>query len=341
MKSKDVQNIVLSKRKNGEGPSKIFRDLNGAVALSTIKRWCQMISRTGTIDLSTSTGRPRTARTRNNIQKVKDRLKRKKPVSSRKLAIELATSASSIRRILKLDLKLKPYKKTVEPFLTDDHKAKRMQFSNWVRNNFCKEDTMRILFSDEKMFDIDGIYNVQNDRIWAVDRAEADVKGGRMRKRKFPQKVIVWLGVCSKGVSPLVIFEKGSVDHSRYIAEVLPIALAYGNKVFGNNWTFQQDGAMPHTHARTQQWCRDNFPAFIEKNRWPPNSPDINPLDYSIWDELAHSMNWSNVRSKKTLIKELKLSVKRIRQEVVLESCSSWTNRLYRLSQNGGNYLSQ
>ena len=30
---------------------------------------------------------------------------------------------------------------------------------------------MKILFSDEKSFDIDGVYNSQNDRMWAVDRA--------------------------------------------------------------------------------------------------------------------------------------------------------------------------
>ena len=37
---------------------------------------------------------------------------------------------------------------------------------------------MRILFSDEKFFDIDGIYNSQNDRVWAVACADADGKGG-------------------------------------------------------------------------------------------------------------------------------------------------------------------
>lgn len=41
MKSKNVQNIILSERENGEGPSKIFRDLNGAVDLSTITSWRQ------------------------------------------------------------------------------------------------------------------------------------------------------------------------------------------------------------------------------------------------------------------------------------------------------------
>ena len=29
-------------------------------------------------------------------------------------------------------------------------------------------------FSDEKLFDLDGIYNAQNDRIWAPSREEAD-----------------------------------------------------------------------------------------------------------------------------------------------------------------------
>ena len=72
-------------------------------------------------------------------------------------------------------------------------------------------------------------------------------KGGRRRKRKFPQKVMVWLGVCSKDVSRLVIFESDTLDHDRYIKEVLPVALKYGNDMFGDDWTFQQDGAkVPH-----------------------------------------------------------------------------------------------
>ena len=50
---------------------------------------------------------------------------------------------------------------------------------------------------------------------------------------------MVWLAVCSKGVSRLVIFEQGTVDHDRYMKEVLPVALRCGNHVFGNDWTFQ------------------------------------------------------------------------------------------------------
>jgi hypothetical protein len=65
-----------------------------------------------------------------------------------------------------------PKKKST--LLSDDQKIKRKKFANWVRTNFRKEETMRILFSAEKFFDITGVYNSQNDRVWAVDRADAD-----------------------------------------------------------------------------------------------------------------------------------------------------------------------
>lgn len=59
---------------------------------------------------------------------------------------------------------------------------------------------------------------------------------------------MVWLAVCSKGVSPIVIFYEGTIDHARYIREVLPVALKYGKDILGTCWTFQQGGAKPHIH---------------------------------------------------------------------------------------------
>ena len=140
------------------------------------------------------------------------------------------------------------------------------------------------MFSGEKMFDIDGLYNSQNERIWAPSRADADANGGIKQIQKFPKKVIVWLGACSKGVSPLLIFEEGT---ERYIQEVLPVVLKFGNDMFGDNWTLQQDGRMPHIHQKTQDWCQTHLPCFIDKDHWPRNSPDLNPLDYCIWEEFA------------------------------------------------------
>jgi transposase len=139
MKNRVLQDLVLSKYQNGEGPSKIFHDLSSSVSLRTVERWCKMIKETGSIKLSCSPGRPRTARTKINIQKVKTRLKRKKRLSTRKLAKELDISRSSAQRTLTTDLRCRPYKKIIQPLLTEDHLAKRKKFANWVKSNFRKE----------------------------------------------------------------------------------------------------------------------------------------------------------------------------------------------------------
>ena len=107
---------------------------------------------------------------------------------------------------------------------------------------------------------------------------------------------MVWLDACSQGTTALVIFNEGTVDHTVYIEKVLLVALKHGNEVLGSHWIFHQDGAKPHSHYLTQQWCRDNFSTFINSENWPPNSLDLNPLDYLIWDELVNAINWNKVK---------------------------------------------
>ena len=178
MKSKDFQNLVLLKCQNGDGPTKIFRDLNSFVSLRTIERWRKAVRVTGSINLSNLPNRERTLWTKGAIQKTKHWLERRKPVPSWKIARQLGISGTSIRRILRNNLGLRAYKAQNEPLFSSEHKEGRVKFANWIRTNFRKGNTMKILFSDEKMLDIDGIYNSQNDRIWAVNRSAADSKGG-------------------------------------------------------------------------------------------------------------------------------------------------------------------
>ena len=339
MKSKDLQKAVKIKYENGDGPAKIHRDLGGVVSKRTIKLWIKMINNTGSIELSHSSGRPRIARTKANISKAKWRLDHNKRVSTRRLAAEIKISKTSAHRILREDLGCFPYKKIKQPKLTNLQKQKRVKFANWVLNNYAKDDTKRWLFTDEKFFDLDGIYNSHNDRVWAVNREEADKKGGVHEKNKFPVKVMVWLGVCEQGLTEPVIFEDGTMDHERYIDEVLPIALKSGNKMLGNNWTYQQDGAQPHAHHLSQKWCAEHFPAFIPKNRWPPNSPDLCPLDYSLWNELAKAINWNRATTKVILIEEIKRAVKKVEQEKILNSVLDFTVRLRLIKKNGGDYI--
>ena len=197
-----------------------------------------MIREPGAIDLSKPSDYHRTVHTNGGIQRIKRKSKGGKRISCRKLVLEIDMSFSSAYRILRKDLKMKPCKITVKLLLKDEHKAQRKRLANWTRKKFWKEDTMRIVFPDEKMFDLDGIHNSENDRIWTVNREGANRRGGKKQQRKFPQKVMVWLAVCSESVASLVLFEKGTLDNHRHIKEVLPVALRYENSKFGNNWTF-------------------------------------------------------------------------------------------------------
>lgn len=339
MKSKDIQQLVLRSYKEGCSGNQIYQNLRGVVSRRTIFYWLKSFRNTGEINLRSPPGCPKLVRSKALIQKVKQRLSRKKLVSARNLAKTMQVSRSTIRRIIKDDLGYKAYVKRVAPKLTDRQKSKRKSFGIWVQKNIRKSMTKKILFSDEKRFDLNGMYNRQNERVYAATRDQADEKGGIHRQTKFAAGVMVWLGACDQGVTRPVIVENGTIDAARYISDILPVALKDGKKLLGEEFVFQQDGAKPHTAKTTQRWCMEHFFDFWDKDRWPPNSPDLNPLDYSVWNEPGEKMNWNRVIDKQTLIHEIRQGAKKIPVDVVRRSVASWTNRIYRMLKIEGNYL--
>ena len=97
-------------------------------------------------------------------------------------------SFSSAYRMFRKDLKMKSYEITAEPLLKVEHKAQRKNFANCERKKFQKEDTMRILFSNEKMFDLDGIDNSENGPLIRRNQiGEVEKK----QQEKFSEKVMV------------------------------------------------------------------------------------------------------------------------------------------------------
>ena len=194
-----------------------------------------------------------------------------------------------------------------------------------------------MLFSDEKIFNVDGIFNSKNDRIWAPTREQADSKGGLYQKSKFTTKVMVWMAASSKGGITVHVIKEATLKHTGYLRQCLPRARALGRKEFGRRWWFQQDNATPHTHKKCQAWCREKLPKFFDKARWPPNSPDLNPCDYGLWAELGSRINWATVHSKKTLVAQIRAASRKVRRQVVKDTCSKWGLRLRRLLCSNGN----
>lgn len=111
IKTKGIKNIVLSKYQSGDTPTEFHRDLNGGISLATIEMWCQMICQSGYIQLHGTCDGPRIVRPKENMQKLKNHLSRKQYVLAQNLSRELSISATTVRRILKIDLSSNPIKR--------------------------------------------------------------------------------------------------------------------------------------------------------------------------------------------------------------------------------------
>ncbi|KAI6658330.1 hypothetical protein LOD99_11090 [Oopsacas minuta] len=75
------------------------------------------------------------------------------------------------------------------------------------------------------------------------------------------------------------------VNSTEYKDRILePVVKDLGACMFNKNrFLFQQDGAPAHTARTTQTWLSENIPDFITKDEWQPSSPDLNPMDLSLW----------------------------------------------------------
>ena len=100
-------------------------------------------------------------------------------------------------------------------------------------------------FFEEKMSDLDGIYNSENDYIWAVNREKENWRGGKNNKENFHKRGWYGYPYTQRALHSLFCLKKAL---SIIIREALPVALRYGDYKFGNNWIFQQDNGTAHIH---------------------------------------------------------------------------------------------
>ena len=95
-----------------------------------------------------------------------------------------------------------------------------------------------------------------------------------------------------------------------------------------NNFTFQQDGEPSHTSKHTVAFLQKSVPDFIEPSNWPPNSPDMNPVDYSIWGALQQLVYRQKIEDTDYLKQVLNSCWDMISQELINGAIDQWSKRL-------------
>ena len=217
-----------------------------------------------------------------------------------------------------------------------------MQRRRRVLNNRHSARDSTILFSDEKIFTVAQSVNKQNDRVYATNIEEANEKGRIIGRRQSDQSVMVWLGICEDGKTELVFIPAGvKINTDIYVTSILekvvePFAQQHFN---GRPWIYQQDSAPSHRSKRTQDWCRLHFPDFLSSSKWPPYSPDLNPLDYAVWGKLeaeACAIRHPNIDSLKAALLQAHTNLS---PEFLRAACQSFKTRLRLCIRAKGDYF--
>ena len=92
---------------------------------------------------------------------------------------------------------------------------------------------------------------------------------------------MVSVGVSALGHTDLHFIDAGVKINGQYYREVLLMQKPLSDiKQFSDYFTFQQDGAPAHRTHETVNLLKRETRDFIPPSLWPPNSPDLNPVDY-------------------------------------------------------------
>lgn len=285
-----------------------FTGIRSQTVYDCIKRFKE----TGTAAPAARSGRPVSALSAQNILKVRKIISKNPEKSQAEIAKKIGISEASMSNLVRKKLKSRSYRMGRGPLLTDAHKENRLEKSKRMLAfvNEKPDRINRVLFTDEKIFPIGRYLNRQNHR-QILKRITKHRRWKTIGHTGFPKTVTVWAGVSGMGKTKLAFLDQGvRINSGVYQSKILKKrAKPDSQKIFGHNkWWFQQDWAPAHGSRSTLSYCHELFKGrYWDKTMWPSNSPDLNPLDFSIWGLLEQRLDKRRYRS----VKELKMALKR------------------------------
>jgi len=91
---------------------------------------------------------------------------------------------------------------------------------------------------------------------------------------------------------------------------------------------FQQDSAPAHRARETIKLLQRETPAFISPNLWPPNSPDLIPVNYKICGLMQDRVYGKKVEDVNELRERPGWGLGRLQQNVIDDAIDQWRRRL-------------
>ena len=278
------RNLILAAFHAGKSATEITKIFKGTVSRATVFKTIKDFKETGKTTRKTHE-RQRPARSPAMVKRIREKVRRNPARSMAKMAMEEGVSIGTMWKVVRDDLALFPYKKQRRQLLSDATKAKRLVRGRKILKRLCSGTAPPVLWTDEKLFTVQAVHNNQNDRILAKSKEDIPVETRTAFRRQKPASVMVWAGVTTDGKKmPLHFIEEGvKVNQAVYLDMLSEVVVPWVEAEYGRSpLTFQQDSAPSHSANLVQTFCADMFSDFWPKELWPPSSPDLNVMDYSI-----------------------------------------------------------
>lgn len=226
-------------------------------------------------------------------------------VSTRRIATRLDHSQMFVWRILKQE-EMHPYHlQRVQCLNPGDHQQ-RLVFCRWMLNKLTENPDFFnfILWTDEAQFTRDGMNNFHNFHQWSVENPRG-IRNSRFQNRF---SVNIWGGIFNGQILNLQIINhrlqavnyfEFLQNHVMDILDDIPLDLR-------RQMYYQQDGAPPHNGRQVRELLNNTFGEQWIGNlgpvRWPPRSPDLNPLDFYLWGHLKQLVYRVEINTREQLI---------------------------------------
>ena len=148
--------------------------------------------------------------------------------------------------------------------------------------------------------------------------------------------------VSSKGdVMPPHIFPEGlRVNSEVYVDLLRTKVIPWIKQVAGDRpWVWQQDSAPCHTSKMSMTFLNNNCYDLVTPDIWPPNSPDLNPMDYFVWGHIERHTNKSSHNTKDSLITAINHEMTHMDPNMVARACSRFRARVEAVVAAKGDFI--
>jgi len=202
-----------------------------------------------------------------------------------------------------------------------------------------------IFFTDEKLFTIARLSNMQNYRLYVTrGTKKRQVAANRLLRTRthFSKSVMVSVAVSTLGRSHLVFIDPGVKINGAYYRDVLlsqqllPVIRNLAPEEF---FVFQQDSAPAHRARETIEMLTRETPDFIPPTLWPPNSPDLNPVDYKVWSVMQERVYQTAIHDVNDLKQRLLEVWAGLDQRIIDNAVAQWRQRLQACVQAEGGHF--